>query len=228
MTKLIRPSRSFLVLLVMCLLLQSAWSQEAFTGQMVYHISYEGSVVDLAEQQQLPSQVVIMARGPLVRAEMITPGMNQVKITNAEEKTAVTLLDIGEHQYAIEKSAQEIKEQIAEMPQVEYVFTDERETILGYECRKALAITYDPQGNKHVSEIFYTEQLDGTPLHFDTPYHDIPGLMLKYEIRAGTLVMHYEATSIEEKWMVGGSHFRIPAEYQTTTYQELRRRLSGE
>ncbi|MFO7978878.1 MAG: hypothetical protein R6U64_09475 [Bacteroidales bacterium] len=228
MTKMISHFKPFLVLFLISILLKPAFGQEAFTGQVVYHISYEGSLIDLPEQQQLPTQVVIMARKHLVRSEMIAPQLRQVKIADAEEKTTTTLLEIYDHKYAIVKSSGEIEEQLAEMPEVEFIFTDEREMILGYECRKALAITYDAQGMKHTSEIFYTEQLEGYPLQFDTPYREIPGLMLRYELRAGPLVMHYQATAIEEKWMVGGSHFKIPSDYQLITYQELRQKLSGD
>ncbi len=228
MIKMISPLKPFLVLFLISCLLKPVFSQEAFTGQLVYSISYEGSAVELTEQQQLPTKAVIMARGHLVRTEMIAPQLRQVKIADAEEKTTTTLLEIHDDKYAIERSFGEIEKQLAEMPEVEYVFTDEREMIMGYDCRKVLAITYDPQGNKQTSEIYYTDQFEGYPLQFDTPYRDIPGLMLRYEIRAGTLVMHYQATSIEEKWMVGGSHFKIPADYQLVTYQELRRKLSDE
>ena len=217
-----------LVLLFACTISQSVWAQQSFSGRIVYNISYSGSRIDLAEQEQLPQRLEVIARNHRVRSEMQAGVLKQIKIANAETRSTITLLEIEDGQYAIEKSPSEIDAQIREMPEVRLVYTDEYETILGYSCRKVLATTFDAYGEQYTSEIYFTEELDGYPLQFDTPYREIPGLMLRYEIRAGTLVMQYEAVSIERQRLVGGRHFRVPSGYEVTTFEELREKLSGE
>lgn len=203
-------------------------AQQKFRGQIIFEISYSGSRIDLAEQEQLPKTMEILVRNNKVRTEMEAGELHQLKFADAEDQTTTTLLDIEQGRFSITKSASEIEEQIRQMPAVEFIFTDDYQNILGYACRKVIAKTKDEYGDEYSSEIYYTEEYDGFPLQFDMPYRDIPGLMLKYEIRAGNLVMHYEAVSINKRGRVGGRTFRIPSGYEPTTFEDLRRKLSGE
>jgi hypothetical protein len=224
----LRHPLAVLVFLIACAAFQPVMAQQSFSGRITFEISYAGSRIDFAEQEQLPQRVEVVARNNRVRTEMKAGVLKQVKIANADTRSTITLLEIEDGKYAIEKSPDEIEAQIEEMSDVSLVFTDEFETILGYTCRKVLATTYDAYGEQYTSEIYFTEELDGFPLQFDTPYRDIPGLMLRYEIRAGTLVMQYEAVSIERQRWIGGRHFRVPSGYEVTTFEALREKLSGE
>jgi hypothetical protein len=85
----------------------------------------------------------------------------------------------------------------------------------------------DATGMEFESTIYYTPDIPGEAFNFDMPYYNIPGLMLEYDLRVGALNIKYEVQSVKKRIFVGNRHFKIPKEYQETTYDELRARLQG-
>ncbi len=215
--------------LLLVLLAESAFAQRPHRGRIIYTITYPGSNVDLAELQELPDRAVILTKNNLVRTELSgeRAGLFQVKISDGEKKETATMLEIIRENYVIRRDAQEIQNALRNMPQPELEFTNETREILGYTCHKVIARVTDDFGNEYESEIFYTPEIPGEAFNFDTPYHEIPGLMLLYEMRVGQLNIRYEAQSVRRRWFVGGRNFYVPRDYQPVTYEELRARLQG-
>ncbi len=205
-------------------------AQSPFRGRITYHISYPGSMIDLAELEELPGKAEIVTKNNLVRTELTGENISidQVKIADGENKEVATLLEILREKYVIRKDYSQIQADLREMPQVELEYTNETKEIEGYTCRKVIARTEDDMGNEYESVIYYTDEIPGDAFNFDTPYHEIPGLMLEYEMRVGPLNIRYEVQSIRSRWIVWGRNFRVPRDYQETTYEELRSYLQGD
>ncbi|MFW5706849.1 MAG: hypothetical protein ACOC12_02910 [Bacteroidota bacterium] len=225
-----RISVCFLTVALMLLLGSSVSAQRPFKGRIIYNISYAGSNVDLAELQELPVRAMILTKNNLVRTELSgeNAGLFQIKISDGEKKETRTMLEILREKYVISRSADEIQNSLRNMPQPEFEYTEETKEILGYMCNKAIARVSDDFGNTYESEIWYIPDVPGNAFNFDTPYHDIPGLMLVYEMRVGQLNIRYEAESIRRRWFVGGRNFYVTRDYQEVTYEELRERLQGD
>jgi GLPGLI family protein len=204
-------------------------AQKIFKGRIVYNITYAGSNIDLAELGELPSQSVIVTKKNLVRNEMSGPNasMSQIKISDGNNKKISVMLDILREKYVIHKTAQEIATMLKNMPQPELEFTSETREILGYNCKRVIARITDERGVEHVSDVYYTDQIDGHAFNFDSYFHEIPGLILEYELRVGQLNIKYTAESIKGRLFVGSRNFNIPRDYQSTTYEALRLRLQG-
>jgi hypothetical protein len=216
---------AFIVLLLSA---TPALGQRYFQGNIVYNINYSGSRIDLAEQEQLPKTLRVTARNNMARSEMKAGVLKQIKISDAQKQKFSTLLEIENGFYHIETPSKKLREQLSEMPAVELIYTDEYQTILGYRCRKVLAVTQEANGSKHTAEIFYTDAYKGSTFNFDMPYKEVPGLMLKYQIKVGNLIMNYEAVSIDKKKNIRARVFNIPKNYQLTSFEELKDKLSTE
>jgi GLPGLI family protein len=219
----------FLALVLSSGIVGQAFAQRPLKGRVVYNISYPGSNVDLAELQQLPVRAVILTKNNLVRTELTgeNAGLFQIKISDGNTNEVSTMLEIMREKYVIKKQYQEIQNALRNMAQPELEFTDETKEILGYTCRKVIARTTDMFGIEHESEIFYTNDIPGDAFNFDSPYNEIPGLMLEYEIRVGQLNIRYEAQSVNKRLFVGGRNFYVTRDYQEITYDELTQKLQG-
>lgn len=215
--------------LVILLAAQSTFSQRPFRGRITYQITYPGSMIDLAELQELPDEASIITKNNLVRTELSreNAGLFQIKISNGNNRETATMLEILREKYVIKRSAQQIQQDLANMPQPEFEYTNETKEILGYTCRRVIARITDDFGNEYESDIYYTTEIPGEAFNFDTPYHEIPGLMLLYEMRVGPLNIRYEAQSVRSRWFVRGRNFHITRDYEAITYEELRQRLQG-
>ncbi len=219
----------FLLILVFLSLMATAFAQKPFKGRIVYSISYPGSTVDLAELQELPDRKVILTKKNMIRAELSgeNAGLSQVKIVEPERNEVRTMLEIMGERYVIVKSFEEIDKTIDEMPQPEIEYTNETKEILGYNCKKAIARVTNEFGIEYESEIFYTEEIQGDYFHFDTPYREIPGLMLEYSMRIGPLNIYYQAQSVNKKLIVRNRNFHVTRDYERVTESELREKLEG-
>lgn len=219
----------FLLILVCIALLPEVMAQKPFKGRIVYSISYPGSTVDLAELQELPDKKVILTKKNMIRAELTgeNAGLSQIKIVEPERNEVRTMLEIMGDKYVIVKSFEEIDKTISEMPQPEIEYTSETKEILGYTCKKAIARVTNEFGIEYESEIFYTEEIHGDYFHFDTPYREIPGIMLEYSMRIGPLNIYYQAQSVNKKLIVRNRNFHVTRDYQRVTESELREKLEG-
>ncbi|MFN3555865.1 MAG: hypothetical protein ACK4VN_07890 [Bacteroidales bacterium] len=204
-------------------------AQRTLKGRVVYKITYPGSMVDLAELQQLPSDAVILTKNNQLRAELSgeNAALTQIKIADGNTGEVSTMLEILREKYVIVRTPQEVQTALRNMPQPELEYTNETREILGYTCRRVIARLVDDMGNTHESDIWYTDEIDGKAFNFDTPYREIPGLMLEYEIRVGPLNIRYEAQSVRRRMFVGGRNFFVTRDYERITQEELRQRLQG-
>jgi GLPGLI family protein len=221
----------FIILLLLSLIFLPGYSvaQRPFKGRITYTISYPGSNIDLAELQELPVRVNVLTKNNQVRTEM--SGQNaslfQVKVSNGESRQIATMLEILREKYVLKRNFQEIQNTLKSMPQVELVQTNESKVILNYNCRKVIARITDASGTEYESIIYYAPDIPGQAFNFDSPYFEIPGLMLEYEIRVGPLNIKYEVQSIKKRMFVSNRNFSIPKDFQETNYDELRARLQG-
>jgi len=88
----------------------------------------------------------------------------------------------------------EIDELIEQEGTMNYVFTDQVDTIAGYPCKKAIVV-FDEIDKKEI-EIFYTTEIDIPNANWYNPFKEIPGVMLRYEVDQYNLRMRLEANSV--------------------------------
>lgn len=221
---------SLTALIVFMLISEMAFSQRPFRGRIIYKISYPGSIIDLAELQELPSEAVLLTKNNLVRTEYDGEfvSLGQVKISDGNTGEVSTMLEILREKYVITRDAQQVQTALQNMPQPELEYTNETKEILGYTCRRVIARVTDAMGNEYESDIWYTDEIPGEAFNFDSPYRQIPGLMLEYEMRVGPLNIRYEAQSVRRRWFVGGRNFYVTRDYERVTYDELRQKLQGD
>ncbi|MBW6478950.1 MAG: DUF4412 domain-containing protein [Bacteroidales bacterium] len=225
-----RKYLSGVVLLATIMLISEfAYAQNSFRGRITYNITYPGSNIDLAELQELPDKAVITTRNDQVRTELSgeNAGLSQVKISDGNTGEVSTMLEIMNEKYVITRSTPEIQTALRNMPQPEFEYTGQTREILGYTCNHAIARIVDENGDIFESDIWYTEEITGNAFNFDSPYNEISGLMLEYEMRVGPLNIRYEASSVRRRMFVGGRNFTVPRDYQPITYDELREKLQG-
>lgn len=80
------------------------------------------------------------------------------------------------------------------MPKPYLVFTNDMDTIAGFACKRAVAI-FDRIELPEV-EIWYTEDIDLPEANWFSPFADVPGVMLSYEMVQYGLRMRLDAVSI--------------------------------
>lgn len=89
---------------------------------------------------------------------------------------------------------------------IEYV--NETKVIAGYECKKAIA-----HHNNEDYELFYTDDINIENANWNTPFKEIKGVLLEYQIKMFSINTKITATKVE-KILIDDSEFIIPDDYK--------------
>jgi GLPGLI family protein len=105
--------------------------------------------------------------------------------------------------------------------------TDEKKTIAGYTCQKAIVYFTDTISTSETSlTVWYTKDLNFGNKHVQGPFASIEGSMLEYSISQSGFGMQFTAIKvIQEK--VDDTKFEIPTEYKRMTQGEMMRMFGG-
>jgi len=133
-------------------------------------------------------------KGKQTRVDITSSAFKQSVIYDNNTGTAVILREIGADKYISKLDADKWKEQNKQYDGMTVTLTDETKTILGYECKKAIA----KQNNGNVFTMYYATTI--IPSASENPYQfkNIPGFVLEYESQpeGGAQKITYTATKI--------------------------------
>lgn len=210
----------------MFLLLFSAVSAQSFEGVIQYKITYENLPAEMAGyESMLPSEATSTIKGHLVKMEQpLSMGMKQVTIMDNKAESGVLLMDMMGKKMAIvlDKESREKYEENQEEPVFKY--TDEKKTIAGYDCKKALMILPAQEGQEEVTlEIFYTDKIDSPGIN---QMKGLKGFPLEYSTSNGTFLMTLTAANVEKK-KINEQAFAIPDGYEHMTFDQFQQSMGG-
>ena len=218
----------FIMIATIIMGMSAAASAKDFKGVITYKITYPGMDVDPSMAAMMPKMAIMSIAGNKSKMEISMGQMgSQIQITDGDEKTVTTVMDMmGQKFYYIE-SEDEIKADKPDPEKISVEVTDETKEIAGYECKKAI-ITLKDQGEDMVFTIFFTEEIGTSDLNFDNPlFEQIPGAMLEFEIDTGrNQRMKMEAVSVK-KTNVSDKEFQVPEGYEKKTSEEVMQMLGG-
>lgn len=147
-------------------------------------------------------------KGKMSRIDIIGNNYKQSVIYNNETGTAVILKEIGAEKYMLTFTSDEWKKENMQFEGLTVTLTNETKTILGYECKKAVAHLKD--GSYY--NIYCAPAI--IPSATENPYQfkDIPGFVLQYEIynNKNSSGITYTATLINFN-PVPALRFQIPS-----------------
>jgi GLPGLI family protein len=207
--------RSILPLLLLVFGLKFAFAQRSIVvGDCTVTYRISGSDATTNNNLQGASKILYV-KGKMARTDMIGANYRQSVIYNNNSGTAVILKEIGTEKYMSDYSAAEWKKENKNFEGQTINFTSDTKTILGYECKKAVAKLKD--GTYY--NIYYSEAIKLTACENPFQFKEIPGFVLEYETGnpRRTSKITYTATMINFD-PVPASKFEIP----TSGYRVLK------
>jgi GLPGLI family protein len=158
----------------------------------------------------------IYLKGNKSRTEMISSLGTQATIIDGAKNNISILKEFGEQKYLIQLTAANWKEANQKNEGVDFTYTDETKTILGYKCKKAIGKL--PDGTTFV--VWYTTDLIPENKDFQYVNRSLPGLAMEYESNVGTFKLIYTVSKINLS-PVPVAKFELPkAGYRVMTYEE--------
>lgn len=186
-----------------------------FTGTITYKVSYPASVSSQL-LASLPKTLDMEISGNKARTEMMLPFGNNTFIMNGDELTVTRLVELTSGKYFVKKTKADFT--MATTPLV--VPLKETKNIAGHNC-KSSELNMVTGGKSTKSKFFYSEELGGNNIYFNTNVRSINGIMLEFEYSIMGIPVQLSAISVKPG-RISNKVFEMPTGYTETTEAKLR------
>ncbi len=142
--------------------------------------------------------------------------MSTVFISNPDDRTLTTLLQIVDKKYALVMDSAQIGTQLRKAPGLQVKLTGDSKMIAGFRCRKA--VVTDDTGNSY--DVYYTKEIKVKNPNWSTPLKEIDGVMLEYQIKQKNIVMKLTALKVEDE-DIDKNTFSIPPDFKVVSRADM-------
>ena len=143
-------------------------------------------------------------------------------ISNNEEKKMDYFLKMISAKFVSRFNTKGLKHLHEDFPAYRLDPIDSSRTIAGLHCKGTKVVYYSNVVSDH--EIWYTDQIELTEPNWCSPFKNIPGVMMSYQVQRSGLVIRFEADKISQD-SIPDSEFRVPLEYKAVSNKKLVRKL---
>jgi hypothetical protein len=101
-----------------------------------------------------------------------------------------------------------------------FIPTKEKKVIAGYNCTKVHVVPSDQTSTPF--DIYYTDELNIENPNFASPYKEIKGVLMEYQLEKFGLEMRFEAKAVKKE-VVEDKYFQVPKDYKPVSEKEMQR-----
>jgi len=140
------------------------------------------------------SSKVLYIKGFKSRSELETPNFKQIIIYDSKTDSTIVLRELGKIKYISYLNPEIRKEKNKRYEGIKFTKTNEKKTILGYECIKVVATLLDSS----TYDVYYSPSIIPSNKEYEYQFKDIPGFVLEYETQSenGKTKIKYSASKI--------------------------------
>jgi GLPGLI family protein len=158
----------------------------------------------------------VYLKGPKSRTEMVSSLGTQSTLIDAAKNSITILKEYGQQKYMIQLTPANWKEVNKKYDEVQFTFSDDSKTVLGYKCSKAIGKLADGT----TFTVWYTTDLIPENSDFQYVNKSLPGLAMEYESNMGNLKVTYTVSKIS-LIPVPAAKFDLPkAGFRILSYEE--------
>jgi GLPGLI family protein len=161
----------------------------------------------------------VYLKGNLSRSELSSALFSSTTIHDSKTGAAVVLREVSGQKLLIRMSPENWIEKNKKYQGIKFTNTNEKKTIAGYTCTKAVATLSDGS----TFAVYYTTEIIPENKEYDYQFKNLNGLPLEYELTQGSLKIKYTVSKISLN-PVPASKFDIPkGGYREMTYEESKK-----
>lgn len=139
-------------------------------------------------------------------------------IANLNTRSLQHKLKVFRKKIKVHMDETDILKMLTNYPKMTIIHTNMVDTIAGYPCKKAL-IVFEEIGTKEI-EVYFTDQIKMKDPNWCTQYHEIPGVLMAYEVEEFGIRMRLEAVDVKPL-PFDQSVFEISNEYKPVTREMM-------
>lgn len=202
-------------------------SKESNQGIITYNITYAENISDKGLSAFLPEEMTTTFKDEKFKVQLNGEFnlYNLKYIARSGGDTCFTLLKILDKKlyYPHDKGENLFLFYKHDHPRITY-YKDSLKVIAGYNCSMGKA-TFN---NKNISDIrfYYTNKINFKSTNVNTPFKDVPGMLLEFNIDYQDLNFMFKAKSVKLK-VIGDDEFIIPKNYRLVDTNEINEIVSS-
>jgi len=144
-------------------------------------------------------------------------------ISNENQRNLFHFLKLVNKRYGLILDSAEIYSTYAKKPEdMKLIPSNETKVIAGYNCKKMDVVFDDPKKN---FSIYYTDEIGIKAPNWCTPYHEITGVMMEYNITQYNIEMHLTAKVVTAT-DIPDEEFGVPTDYEKITRTEMEEKFT--
>ena len=116
-----------------------------------------------------------------------------------------------------------LKLKLSKIPPHKITFGTQEKTIAGYKCKNA-TVKVLHKTKPYTIEVWYTDEIKVSNPNWCTPYKEIKGMLMEYQVEKLDVVMKFTATKVEMTEFTP-EEFTLPEGYKKISYQEMEESL---
>ncbi len=194
-------------------------------GVITYSIEYPEIDKDNIFYAVLPKTMTMTYLGNMYKTEVQKKGMfNTTLISDNDAHELVAIFSMGRRdRYFAEMSKAEVDEFLEEFPELDYLDSDDTDSLLNVQCKHTLAIFNDISKEININ---YTHDLGIENPNWCNPYKKINGVLLNYDLEYYGVLLSFKATEINRDTVISRDIFSIPEDHKKVPYKKIKDELS--
>jgi len=197
----------------------SLYQKNISEGVIEFEITYPETDAGDLMAGILPNEMTLKFKDNKTIGELSSMGIFTTSIiAYPDNKEVAQLVKIMSKRYVLMLDSTEVKDLYSELPEMTIHFVDETKEIAGYTCKKA-TITFKNNIKEEFS-VYYTNDIKIENSNWCTPFHEIDGVLLEYQVRKYNIEMRLTAKNVI-KSVIDDSEFEIPPDYNRITQEEM-------
>jgi GLPGLI family protein len=157
----------------------------------------------------------------------LSAGMGMFKtnfISNSNDYTLINSVKLINKKYATLLHKKDVEKANEKFKNINIIKSDETKEIAGYMCKKAVIVFDDIDMGEFY--VYYTDQIKFNDPNWGTPFKDINGIMLEYQMVKYNILMTFTAKSVK-KAEVDDAEFKIPDDYEFIPIEDLDKEINN-
>jgi GLPGLI family protein len=190
-------------------------------GSITYSVNFEGLPPEYAGMMK-GSELKVYFKDKKSRSEFVNAFSSNTTIS--DENTTTTLVDAMGQKYFYKMNKADMEKEAKKNPEPKITYLDEKKTIAGYECKKAILETKNEKGEAQKMDVWYTDKIQSSSGsgRNQGQFKNLKGAPLEFSMNQGQFKMQMTATNVSTSPVADAKFAANTEGYTEKSYAEMK------
>lgn len=192
-------------------------------GKIVYAIDYPDHKDNFILYSILPKRMDVYFKGDKIRSKIEKANMSNSLLWDCNAQKMNAYFSYGNEVVNVNLTDGDVQKMMGEQPKYTIKFTEEKDTISGFNVKKAIATSVT--NSKESIALWYTDEIKVKNSNWYNPFKEVPGFLLAYEVDRFGIRMQFRAIGFEDK-KVEDKELSLPTNGVTIPFSVYNQKLT--